>query len=173
MSQSTSDLELLLAGLRGDDKEEGGLSEILAALILKKNRENTFRFLITPYAERVVLLPQCLRSTTACQAEERDGEYICKGCGACKIAEITRRANELGYLGTRVLKGGSAIPRLIKETQAKAVLGIACPIEGALGIMVCEHAGVPVFCVPLLRAGCADTDVDLDDVRSALEAMAS
>ena len=82
MSQSTSDLELLLAGLRGDDKEEGGLSEALAALILKKNRENTFRFLITPYAERVVLLPQCLRSTAACQAEERDGEYICKGCGA-------------------------------------------------------------------------------------------
>ena len=39
-----------------------------------------------------------------------------------------------------------------------------------MGILACERAGVPAFCVPLLRAGCSDTDVDLDDLMSIMEA---
>ena len=44
-------------------------------------------------------------------------------------------------------------------------------LSAVMGVVVCERVGVPAFCVPLLRAGCSDTDVDLDDVRSALEAI--
>jgi len=143
----------------------------LAAIVFQKNRENALRFLRTPYARRIVFVPQCLRSTSACQAEQRDGEYLCKNCGACKIPHIARRASELGYITTRILKGGSALPRLIRETSPQAVLGVSCVMEGVIGILLCERVGVPAFCVPLLRTGCSDTDVDLKDVMAALEAV--
>jgi hypothetical protein len=170
MSPSGSDLERLLQGLSKHDGQNGEMARELAKIVLQKNGQNALRFLSTPYAGRVVLVPQCLRSTSACRAEERNGEYLCRGCGACKIADIARHARELGYLGTRILKGGSAVARLVAETKARAVLGISCPMEGVLGALVCQSAGVPSFCVPLLKAGCSDTDVDLDDVRAAMEA---
>ena len=50
-----------------------------------------------------------------------------------------------------------------------AVLGVACSLEGALGSLECERAGIPVQFIPLLRDGCADTDVDLDTVLETLE----
>lgn len=170
MSPSASDLEGLLKGLHDNDGQGDETEEALMTLVFRKNRENAFRFLRTPYSQRLVCLPQCLRSTAACQAEERHGEYICKRCGACKIVAIAQRARELGYIGTRVLKGGSILLRVVRETKPKAVLGISCSIEGVTGILACERVGVPAFCVPLLRSGCSDTDVDLNDVRSALEA---
>jgi len=171
MSPSSSDIECLLARARAGDGREGGIAETLASFVFRKNRENALRFLTTPFSQRMVLVPQCLRSTAACQAEESGNEYLCRRCGACKVARIAQRAQDLGYLGTKILKGGSALVRLVGETQAKAVLGVCCCIEGVLGILACERAGVPAFCVPLLRSGCADTDVDLADVSSALEAM--
>ncbi len=171
MGPPATDIEGLLKGLRGNGSEAGSLADALASIVFRKNRESAFGFLSTPYARRAVLVPQCLRATSACKAEERGSEYFCKRCGACKIAAIARRADELGYLGTRILKGGSALLRLVGETKAKAVLGVCCCVEGVMGILACERAGVPAFCVPLLRSGCADTDVDLADVWSALEAV--
>ena len=170
MSQSPSDLERLLATLHESGGHSGEMADALAPLVFRKNRENALAFLRTPCAQRVIFVPQCLRSTDACQADERNGEYFCKGCGACKIAGIARRARELGYLGVRIVKGGSTLPRLIAETRAGAVLGVSCCIEGVMGIVACERAGIPAFCVPLSKTGCSDTDVDLADVHAALEA---
>jgi len=170
-AQPPSEFERLLASLRPGKRPRGRPAETLAAAVFRKNRQNALRFLRTPYAQRVVLVPQCLRATARCQAEERGHEYVCRRCGACKIATIARRAEELGYLGVRILKGGSALPRLVAKTGLKAVLGIACGNEGLLGVLACERAGVPAFCVPLLKTGCADTDVDLEEVNRALEAL--
>jgi len=171
MNRSLSELAGLLDGLAKSDGQGGEIADALTALILRKNRENAFRFLRTPYSERVVFLPQCLRATSACQAEERGSEYLCQGCGSCKIATIARRAKELGYMSVRILKGGSALAGLVAEIKPKAALGIACCIEGVWGLLACERAGVPAFCVPLLKAGCCDTDVDLDEVAGALEGL--
>ena len=171
MSRVPSDVEGLLESLGGGEASGGTFPDALTAMVLAKNRQNASRFVATPFSERLVLLPQCLRSTEACQAEERGYEYLCQGCGACKIAEIVRRAEELGYLGVRILKGGSALVSLVSEVRPRAVLGVCCSIEGAMGILACERVGVVAFCVPLLRAGCSDTDVDLADVMSALEAV--
>jgi len=171
MSRSASDLARLLDGLRNADSGGSADSESLDALVFRKNRESAFRFLSTPFSERTVFVPQCLRATAACQAEERGNEYICKRCGACKIAEIARRAEELGYMAVKILKGGSALQRFVIETRPKAVLGVSCSMEGVMGILACERIGVPAFCVPLTRAGCSDTDVDVTDVMAALEAF--
>jgi hypothetical protein len=171
MSRPVSDLARLLEGLRSADAGDGDASDSLDALVFRKNRESAFRFLSTPFAERAVFVPQCLRSTAGCQAEERGNEYICKRCGACKIADISRRAEELGYMAVKILKGGSALQRFVIETRPKAVLGVSCSMEGVMGILACERVGVPAFCVPLARAGCSDTDVDISDVIAALEAF--
>jgi hypothetical protein len=164
-------LEAIIARLGGSDEEGQETVELLAAAALKKNRENALAYLRTPYAGRAVFVPQCLRSTDACQADEHGNEFLCARCGACKIAEIARRAEELGYIGVRILKGGSTLVKFVKETKPKAVLGVSCSMEGVMGIIACARAGVPAFCVPLVRAGCSDTDVDLGDVLAAMEAI--
>jgi len=173
MPPSPSELAALLEKLHDAHGQADDMADVLAAVVVRRNRENALPFLRTPYRQRIVFVPQCLRSTARCQAEQRNGEYFCKNCGACKIAEISRRARDLGYIGLRILKGGSALPRLIADTKPAAVLGISCCMEGVLGVIACERAGVPAFCVPLLKTGCSDTDVDLSDVWSALETVLS
>jgi hypothetical protein len=173
LAQSPSEIERLLAavagGRSGGSGAEGGMSEALAQVVSRKNAENLDRFRRTPYSRRLVVVPQCLRSTAKCRAEERNHEHLCAECGACKIAAIVRRARELGYLGVRILKGGSALPRVLSEEKPGAALGVACCMEGFMGLLACEKSGVPACCVPLLRAGCADTDVDLDAVLRTME----
>jgi len=171
-SRPRSEVDRLLKSLRPAGGSGGKPAEAPAAAVVRKNRQNALRFLRTPYAQRVVLVPQCLRATARCQARERGHEYVCRRCGACKIAAIAKRAGELGYRGVHILKGGSALPRLVAETRPKAVLGIACGNEGLLGVLACERAGVPAFCVVLLKTGCADTDVDLAEVTRAMEGLA-
>ena len=171
MNEPKSDIESLVERLSRDNAQDDEMADVLASIVAKKNRQNSNRYLATPYSERLVLLPQCLRSTANCQAEERSSEYVCAHCGACKVDAIIKRAEELGYRAVRVLKGGSAVMQVIQEARPKALLAVCCPIEAVMGVVVCERVGVPAFCVPLLRAGCSDTDVDLDDVRSALEAI--
>jgi hypothetical protein len=172
-NRKSTDLQVLLGSLSGDETEGCTLNEHSAELILRKNRENTPAFQRTPYADRLILVPQCLRSTEKCQATEYSNEYICAGCGACKVALIVRRAGELGYAGVRILKGGSAVSRLLRELKPKAVLGIACSTEGIMGMIWSERAGLPVLCVPLSKDGCSDTDVALSEVMSVMESCST
>jgi len=169
MSQSVSDIEALLVRLKGREGQDSDEPEAIAEALLKRNRKNALGFLRTPFHQRLVLLPQCLRAPKVCIADDVGGEYVCRKCGACKIAAIMRRSEELGYMDVKILKGGSALARIIKQTSARAVLGVACPVEGIMSIILCERAGVPAFCVPLLRDGCCDTDVDLPDVFGTME----
>ena len=90
-------------------------------------------------------------------------------CGECKVSAVVVKAESLGYIGVRILKGGSAVGRLLGELAPRAVLGVACSFEGALGMLECERKGIPAQFVPLLRDGCADTDVELDEVMELLE----
>jgi len=134
----------------------------------RKNREYAEAFARTPYGKRLLLLPQCLRSSEHCQAVEKGVLYECHRCGACKIAGITDEAERLGYIGAFILKGGRAVARLIEELEPEAVLGVACDYEGMIGIMECERRGIPVQFVPLTRDGCVDTDVDKDRLSEML-----
>lgn len=123
---------------------------------------NAARVASVPYAHRLLLLPHCLRRTNRCRARDDGYQYICAECGACTVGAIKRRAMELGYMGVHLLKGGSAIVRLIEEKRPGAVLGVACLAEGLAGIEVCRRLGIPVAFLPLSKDGCADTEVELD-----------
>ncbi len=134
----------------------------------RKNAENAPPFARVPYEKRILLLPQCLRSSAHCQAKEVGVLYECAHCGSCKIPEIIAEADSLGYMGVFILKGGRAVIQLISELQPGAILGVACPYEGFIGIMECERRGIPVQFVPLTKDGCADTEVDLETLKTFL-----
>ncbi len=159
----------LMELLGGTSPEGGSLTELYPAITSRKNKKYALAFSRSEFHVRLVLVSQCLRSTEKCEAEQRGALYVCKGCGACKIAAIIERAEELGYMGVKILKGGSAVTRILEELKPRAVLGVACSFEGALGMLECERLGVTVQFVSLLRDGCADTDVVLDEVFKAME----
>lgn len=133
-----------------------------------KNSQHAESFARVPFSRRILLLPQCLRSSGNCQAQERGVFYECVCCGACGIPGIIEMADELGYMGVYILKGGRAVERLIKDLDPGAVAGVACNYEGFIGIMECERRGIPVRFVRLSRDGCADTEVDLEGLRRQL-----
>ncbi len=51
-----------------------------------------------PYNRRILLLPQCLRSSTSCQAVQDDMGLLCSECGNCNLSGFLREAENLGYV---------------------------------------------------------------------------
>lgn len=140
--------------------------ELMKLYIDLKNKLHRDRFVKTEFSNRILLLPQCLRSRS-CEAELTEYGYECKECGRCVIPEIKKVAEDLGYK-VFILPGGRIVEKIIKAFKPKAVLGVACLKELVLGSMVCEKARIPAQGVALLRDGCVETDVHLADVFEVL-----
>lgn len=137
--------------------------------IEKKNSSMTEKFKAVPCSERIVLLPHCMRSTKNCKAKDEGTHYTCLKCGACKIAQIQKLADELGYKKVYVMKGGKAIYNILVEQKIKAVIAVACHFEGVQGIKMTDSLKVIAQFVPLLKDGCCDTDVDFEQVKRIME----
>ena len=141
--------------------------ELFHLYIEAKNRSMIESFAATPYNERVVLLPQCLRAKD-CPAEIGNYGYECKQCGKCSVANIMKLAKELGYKGAFVLPGGSLAKNILLELKPKASLGVACSKELVMGSYLCEKVGVIGQGVQLLKDGCINTMVDMKALKEAL-----
>ncbi|MCD6311184.1 MAG: DUF116 domain-containing protein [Elusimicrobia bacterium] len=128
----------------------------------KINRKNRRKFLAAPFSDRIILLPQCMKNSKKCTAEESGPFFICGGCGACKIKTILDAASKLGYKKVYILKGGKIIPSLFEKDKPAAVIGVACYWEGFIGQKICGQSRIPVQFFPLSRDGCSDTDLDID-----------
>ncbi len=135
----------------------------------KKNSSMSGKFKSIPVSERIVLLPHCMRSTKNCKAVDEGTYYSCKKCGACKIAQIQKLADELGYKKVYIMKGGKAIHNILVEQKIKAVVAVACHFEGAQGIKMTDGLKVIAQFIPLLKDGCCDTDVDVESVKKIME----
>jgi uncharacterized protein len=142
--------------------------ELFQLYVEAKNRSQIDSFAATPYNERVLLLPQCLRAKD-CPAELDEYGYKCKQCGKCSIAEIIQQTKDLGYKGTFVMPGGSLAKKILVELKPKASLGVACSKELIMGSYLCEKVGVIGQGVELLRDGCINTAVDLKILTDALK----
>ncbi|MFZ2455243.1 MAG: DUF116 domain-containing protein [Candidatus Altiarchaeia archaeon] len=124
-----------------------------------------------PYSERIIVIPQCLRSME-CPAKFNSVEGArCLECGKCKIKEISKKAKELGYIGTFIAPGSSFITRIVKKTKPKALIGLGCPYEVNLGLLAVSSKGIPCQGVTLLTNGCVTTDVDLNAVFETMELL--
>ena len=135
-----------------------------------KNRSMIESFASTPYSERVVLLPQCLRAKD-CPAEIGRYGYECQQCGRCSVAKIVKLTKELGYKGTFILPGGSLAKKILLEFKPKASLGVACSKELVMGSYLCEKVGIIGQGVELLKDGCINTVVNMKALKDTLNVI--
>jgi len=150
------------AGKMGVDEKE-----LFQLYVKTKNSASREKFASTPYSERILLLPQCLRSRE-CPAELGEYGYECQECGKCNLKEVIQMAKNLGYRGTFILPGGSIAKKIFLKAKPKACLGVACFKELVLGSFLAEKLGVAGQGVALLRDGCVNTLVDWKSLNDAL-----
>jgi len=154
--------EQLAAKMGVDEKR------LLELYIKTKNAACRGRVAETPFSQRIVLLPQCLRPKE-CPAERTDYGYRCAGCGGCRIHKIIELAEDLGYKGAYILSGGSVVKTILTNTKPMACIGVACLNELVLGSLLTEKMGVAILTVKLLRDGCVETAVDWNAVRESIK----
>jgi hypothetical protein len=153
----------IISILGGNEKMIDVVNIEMRNMVLKK------RYSETPYAERLIVLPQCLRSLE-CPAKfsSIDGAR-CAKCDKCKITSITKKAEEMGYKGVYIAPGGGFVKRILKKIRPKAVIGVGCPVEVYWGLQGVSDAGLIGYGVLLLRDGCVMTDIDLDELFTVME----
>ncbi|MBN2251763.1 MAG: DUF116 domain-containing protein [Candidatus Altiarchaeota archaeon] len=153
----------ITAMLSGNDTMIDVVATEMRNILLKKE------FMQIPYSQRVVLVPQCLRNID-CPARVNSVKGAqCVKCGKCKIKEITEKAEELGYMGTYIAPGGGFVKRIIKSVKPRAVIGLGCPEEVNMGLLLVTSKGLACQGVILLNSGCVETDVDLNTVYETME----
>ena len=114
-----------------------------------------------PYQRRMLLLPQCLKNSKLCRAEEDELGLLCNACGNCQISGLLQEAEKLGYI-TVVAEGTTIASRLVESGQVDAIIGVGC-LEVLQKIFASVHKySVPAIGVPLLSNGCLDTRSDLE-----------
>jgi len=115
----------------------------------------------TPYDRRILLLPQCLKSSVACQGEFDALGLLCAECGQCAIGTIQHEAERLGY-AVLVAEGTTAATSLFSRGDADAIIGVSClhALEQSFAPLTAN--AIPSLAVPLLRNACTDTVTDID-----------
>ncbi|MFH0861750.1 MAG: DUF116 domain-containing protein [Candidatus Altiarchaeota archaeon] len=138
-----------------------GIEEDIVSRMIVEVRNALYRdrFAGTPYAERAVFIPQCLRSPN-CPAPLTAEGIRCLNCGRCGIGKIKEEAESLGYMFF-LAPGGSLVKRMVKKYRPNAVLGVGCPMEVVEGTAKMAAYGLPVQGVLLERDGCVDTRIDV------------
>src|SRR3972149_5738315 len=110
----------------------------------------------TPAADRVLLLPHCLRRVESCRASYDAHGLQCARCREdCAVNLLTAKAAELGYGGVCVAPGGRLAVNFIREVKPRAVVAVACAkelVEGVQGVQAmageAEAGGPAVGGVP-------------------------
>jgi len=126
-----------------------------------KNIINEEAFAKTPVQDRIIVLPQCLRSIECpAQLSSKDG-IQCAECGRCSIDAFKRDAEELGYK-LYIVPGGTFVRRIIQDRRPKAVLGAGCFPDLIEGMRASEKAGIIPQGVLLDTLGCVETRVSWD-----------
>ena len=117
--------------------------------------------------QKLVFLPQCLRNSRTCKAVLGPTGWKCMKCRShrtCKVFRIKQRAESLGYR-VFIVPGGSMTFKIMEKLKPRAALGVACLKEL---VMAAEELKIPAQGIPLLRDGCINTDVSLEEVFNAL-----
>ncbi|MFW9843964.1 MAG: DUF116 domain-containing protein, partial [Candidatus Thorarchaeota archaeon] len=65
--------------------------------------------------------------------------------------------------------GGSHAIRIVKNANPRAVFGIACFDDAKLAVEKIGQYGIPTQAVLLCKAGCVNTEVELDRVLAKLD----
>ncbi len=142
-----------------------GLSEKLVDTIgiEVRNHLNRDRFARTPPTERILVVPQCIRHIRCpARLDARHG-ISCRDCGLCIVKDLKAEAERLGYK-FYIVPGGSFVKRIIDQKKPKAALGVACHRDLNMGMHEISRKSCAVMGVPLLRDGCVETEVNLEEI---------
>lgn len=120
-----------------------------------------------PYNRRVLMLPQCLRNSNLCKAENDQLGILCRECGECNISYFIREAEKLGY-EVLVTEGTTVTAQLIESGHIDAVIGVGCmEVLQKLFLSIGKYS-VPGIGIPLLTCGCKDTLADSEWITEEL-----
>lgn len=120
-----------------------------------------------PYNRRILLLPQCLRNSANCRAQQDELGLLCSECGNCNISGFLREAENLGYVAL-VTEGTTVTTRLIESGKVDAVIGVGCMEALQKMFASVSKYAVPGIGVPLLTCGCKDTLADSDWIKQEI-----
>ncbi|WP_316560220.1 DUF116 domain-containing protein [Methanimicrococcus stummii] len=134
------------------------LVEIQNAVYLEKFKKQTER--------KVVLLPQCLRSSDCHARCDPLYGFVCTKCGRCDVGEITKEA-EIRDFKVFVVPGSSFVKKIFKEYRPTSCIGVACPVE--LSESMQKTSVIPSQGVYLINDGCFETKVNVSDVVLKME----
>lgn len=140
-----------------------------------RNKLNEFRYRTVPFNERILFLPQCLRVADFCKAPVTDEGFdlsACKNCEAaerCQVNALKKMAEEKGYMKIAVAPGGSMVHKIIEKYNPKAVLGVCCYNEAVMALDKLKGTKIGAQSVLLMKEGCKDTQVNVDEVKEKLE----
>lgn len=124
-------------------------------------------------ADRVLLLPHCLRPSETCPGKYSKQGLMCPDdCFIpCSIGVLQEAALKEGYKGVCTAPGGSMVLRFVERMAPQAIVAVACQKElelGVKGVKELTRSGkvsMPVITVvPLSKEGCVDTEVDVAEV---------
>jgi geranylgeranyl diphosphate synthase, type II len=133
------------------------------AMVALNNAYWSSAFASAPFSRRLLLLPLCLRSSSACKAVYSNSSLTGPHCSLCPIGDIQAQAESLGYRIV-IAEGVTSVSMSALEGDADAVLGVACldSLEKSFGRIA--EWGIPHQAVPLLTNGCADTRADMPEL---------
>lgn len=128
--------------------------------------------------ERVLLLSHCMRPSQKCPAKfNKSGLQCLDDCQIdCVVGRLKRAALKQGYKGICIAAGGKMALKFVIENNPKGIVAIACKKELEEGVnevsALAEGDGnaPTIIVVPLLQDGCVDTEVDVEEALSAINA---
>ena len=134
------------------------------AMVAASNAFWREQFEATPFDERLILLPHCLRDQDRCKGDYSPLGLTCEGCGACVLPDLQAEAEKLGYK-VLIAEGTPAVVQVVLSGRASAVLGVACLDSLREAFQSIFQLGIPNVAVPLLKDGCVNTVAELDVLR--------
>ena len=135
--------------------------------IALKNKISMKKFRETPVNQRMIFLPQCLRSTD-CPSKLTPEGMKCINCGHCEIGQAVKRSEGLGYK-VFIVPGSSFIKRLVRKHKPGAILGVGCITEIKAGLEMCEKLELYGVGLVLNKAGCVSTVLNWDNFYEFIE----
>ena len=136
-----------------------------------RNRLNEYGFKATPYNERILFLPHCMRNSRQCKAKYNEEGLQCRQCGACDLSALIKEAKKLGYKDVFITPGGSMVQKLIRKYKPKAVMGVCCFEEANMAFDRLRGTGIHAQASMLLYDGCKDTKANFADAKEKMEAI--
>jgi len=114
----------------------------------------------------LILLPHCLQNHE-CGIRITGDVAKCKGCGKCRIKDLSELSRRHG-VSISVATGGTLARRIVIEKKPDMIIGVACERDLTSGIQ--DSYPIPVFGILNHRpfGPCYDTDVDMKMVEAAL-----